>query len=247
MTSRRISQILIISGAALLVAACGIFIYNQIFDYNAGRQSQDLLDSMMEEFEWDLPPLSEMVFTPSQNPSESVTDNPEDAAPETPTPTPTPMPEPSPETEPPDEEDEPPSGDQAPSTAPSIPVYTTLGILSIPKLNVRLPVISESTDANLRISVCRLSGLANNKPIRLVIVGHNISSHFKGLDTFQPGDQIAFTDKEGVTYYYGAVELLDLYQTDGADVLAADGWDITLITCKTDNTWRTVVRFAELS
>ena len=127
------------------------------------------------------------------------------------------------------------------------PTYSTLGILSIPKLDVRLPVISESTNENLRISCCKISGLANDKPNRLVIAGHNIRSHFKGLDTLQAGDQIAFTAKDGVTYYYSAIEFVDLHKTEGAQVLSTDGWDITLITCKTDNTWRTVVRFLEMT
>ena len=241
MVSKRISQILIIAGIALLLAACGLFIYNKVFDYRAGRDAQQLLDSMLEEYGWDLPPISEMVFTPSSDTVKDVPDKPVDNTPEV-----TP---PNPESEPDvddTEEDETPASPEA-TPEPYIPVYTTLGVLTIPKLNVRLPVISECTDANLRISCCRLSGLANNKPIRLVIVGHNIWSHFKGLDTFVEGDQIAFTDKEGTTYFYGVTESLDLYKTEGADVLAADGWDITLITCKTDNTWRTVVRFAEIT
>ena len=240
MTSKRISHILIITGAALLLVACGLFIYNKVFDYRAGRDAQQLLDSMIEEYGWDLPPISEMVFTPPPEVVENVPDEPVEVVPDV---TP-PEPEPDIEVE---EEDETATDPEPADPAPYIPVYTTIGVLTIPKLNVRLPVISECTDANLRISCCRISGLANNKPIRLVIVGHNIWSHFKGLDTFEEGDQIAFTDKEGTTYYYGAIESLDLYKTQGADVLAADGCDITLITCKTDNTWRTVVRFAELT
>jgi len=243
MVSKRISQILIIAGAALLLAACGLFIYNKVFDYRAGRDAQLLLDSMLEEYGWDLPPISEMVYTPSSEVPKAEPDKPVEVVPDV-----TPQaPEPDPEVEATEDEDEEEATSPEVAPVPYIPTYTTLGVLTIPKLNVRLPVISECTDAYLRISCCRISGLANNKPIRLVIVGHNIWSHFKGLDTFVEGDQIAFTDKEGTTYFYGATEFEDVYKTNGAEVLAAEGWDITLITCKTDNTWRTVVRFAELT
>ena len=241
--NRRLSTILIISGAALLLVACGLFIYNQVFDYRAGRRAQELLDQMMAEVEWDLPPISEMFYTPP----------PASAEPDVPKADPPPL-DVAPAGERPDLDIE--DGDyggsyisyEVPSqSAPYVPVYDTLGILTIPKLNVRLPVIAECTDANLSISCCRISGLANNKPVRLVISGHNIWSHFKGLDTLVAGDQIAFTDREGITYYYEAIEFVDLYKANGAEVLAAVGWDITLITCKTDNTWRTVVRFAEIT
>ena len=234
----------------MLLAACGLFAYNRIYDYQAGRNAQALLDQMMAEVDWGLPPIEEMVFKPPPPPPQ-VEAEPEEEAVDTVTPE---YVHTRGERPPLDIDDSVEFGGAyiayeapAPSSAPAAPVYTTLGILSIPKLNVRLPVIEECTNANLKISCCRISGLANSKPNRLVIAGHNISSHFKGLDTFEVGDQIAFTDKDGETYYYSATEIVALYKTDGAEVLVADGWDITLITCKTDNTWRTVVRFAEIT
>jgi len=236
-----LSNILILSGVVLLVAAGGLFAYNRIYDYRAGVRAQALLDEMMMGIEWNLPPLSEMVYTP---PSSSANISNKD----TPPPTNTPLVVKVEQEEPSDELDEEPedSGD-ASSSVWVAPSYTTIGIISIPKLNVRLPVISESSDYLLGISCCRLSGGYDPKPFRLVIAGHNIWSHFKGLDTFEPGDQIAFTTLGGETYFYSATENVALYKTEGADVLAATGWDITLITCKTDNTWRTVVRFVEIT
>ena len=243
-TNRKISAILIITGAALLLVACGLFTYNRVFDYRAGLRAQELLDQVLADADWDLPPIEEMVYIPHQQVA---------AEPDKPKSSPPPL-------------DVSTGGERPPldiesgtyggsyisygntgSGTPAAPTYTTLGILTIPKLNVRLPVIAEYTDANLKISCCRISGRAENKPYRLVISGHNIWSHFKGLDTLQLGDQIAFTDRDGITYYYEATEFLDLYKTNGAAVLEAVGWDITLITCKTDNTWRTVVRFTEIT
>jgi len=248
-----VSRILIVSGAALLIVACVLYTYNRIFDYRAGLRAQKLLDQMMAEVDWELPPIADMVYTPPPPPAPAPavveSDDQNDvveAVPETISS--------GAERPPLDIESVTYGGSyisyETPAPASSgwtEPTYSTLGILSIPKLNVRLPVIDESTDANLKISCCRISGIANDKPNRLVIVGHNIWSHFKGLDTLEVGDQIAFTARDGVTYYYSATEIIALYKTEGAEVLVVDGWDITLITCKTDNTWRTVVRFAEIT
>ena len=240
-----LSNILIMSGVVLLLVAGGLFVYNRVYDYRAGLRAQELLDQMMMDVDWNLPPISEMVYTP--RPPSANTDNQDTAPPSSD------FAEenieqaagdPSDDLEEEPEESENTSRSSVEWVAPS---YTTIGIISIPKLNVRLPVISESSDYLLGISCCRISGGYDPKPHRLVIAGHNIWSHFKGLDTFEPGDQIAFTDRDGETYFYSAVENVALYKTAGAEVLAATGWDITLITCKTDNTWRTVVRFAEIT
>jgi len=219
----------------MLLAASCLLAYNLIYDYRAGVRAQALLDEMMAEVDWELPPVSEMEYTPP--PLDIIeTDN-------------RPLLDIDLDTESLEYGGayisyEPPSASPPPKPAPT---YSTLGVLSIPKLSVRLPVIAECSDELLKISCCRISGLADEKPNRLVISGHNIKSHFKGLDTLQKGDQIAFTTKSGVTYFYEATGFVDLHKTEGAEVLAADGWDITLITCKTDNTYRTVVRFAEIT
>ena len=248
-TNRKVSAIMIITGAALLLVACGLFTYNRVFDYRAGIRAQELLDQVLAEAGWDLPPIEEMVYTP--RPQVAAEPN----EPDEPKSSPPPLDVSTGGERPPLDVESGTYGGSyisygntaSGSGASAAPTYTTLGILTIPKLNVRLPVIAEYTDANLKVSCCKISGRADNKPYRLVISGHNIWSHFKGLDTLQIGDQIAFTDRDGITYYYGATEFLDLYKTNGAAVLEAVGWDITLITCKTDNTWRTVVRFSEIT
>ena len=238
---QKISRILMITGVALILASSGLFIYNKVYDYRAGLRAQALLDEMMAEVDWVLPPVAEMEYTAPPSPDNEVNEV-IDVTPPLDVDT---------DIESIDEdtsnEVEPPTVvvEVTPQRPP--PTYSTLGVLSIPKLSVRLPIIAECTDELLKISCCRISGLADEKPNRLVLAGHNIKSHFKGLDTLTIGDQIAFTSKSGVTYYYAATEFVDLHKTEGAEVLAVDGWDITLITCKTDNTYRTVVRFAEIT
>ncbi|MCL2124865.1 MAG: sortase [Oscillospiraceae bacterium] len=246
--SKLISRILIFAGIAMLLAAGGLFVYNQIFDYQAGVSAQELLDEMMSEFDWDLPPMSEMTMSNFNSQGLSAYNSNSSAAEAI-----NGTGDPSFSLEPESYVGQRPAVDRGNDDAQdssggtwSAPTYYTIGIISIPKLGVRLPVLSECSSALLNKSCCRISGLVTDRPIRLVIAGHNINSHFKGLDTFQNGDEIAFTTREGVTYFYRAIENSSLHKSEGAEVLAVDGWDITLLTCKKDNTYRTMVRFVEI-
>ena len=244
-----ISRIMIIIGIALFLVAGGVFAYNQIYDYRAGNRAQELLDQMMAEFDWDMPPLSEMVYTPAASASPEDQGNTDAQAG-------------SPRAaralgeEEPDAYDgssrahEPPPSSEASSGGGSVwtpPSYSVIGVLSMPQLGVRLPVIGEVSDALLKISACRISGGIDGKPKRLVIAGHNIKSHFKGLESYSIGDEIAFTTRDGDTYHYRMTEISALHKSEGADVLASDGWDLTLLTCKSDRTMRTMLRFVEIT
>ena len=238
--NRKISFFLIAAGIALLLVAGGLFVYNRIYDYSAGQRAQDLLDEIMLDFDWDLPPIGEMNHLTGPGTSGSVGgggDSSEAVERSHPIVV-------KPQGNFSSDSDD--SDGQASSGEWVAPSYSVIGFITIPKLGVQLPVLSESSSTLLNISCCRLSGLVIDKPNRLVIAGHNLKSHFGGLDTLIPGDEIAFTTIGGATYYYSAYEISSLHKTEGADVLAADGWDITLLTCKTDRTMRTMVRFAEI-
>jgi len=226
----------------MLLAALGIFIHNYIFNKKAQEQSSAVLADMIMELKLNLPPLSEI---PDLIISESSLERREKTRSS------------SPsiwsfvetdefDTNAEENRDEEPRLDVAVSGYNPMPSYTTIGVISLPKLGVRLPVIGECTDALLGISCCRLSGIIDEKPIRLVIAGHNIASQFKGLDTYEVGDQIAFTTEDDITYYYVATEISSVHKSGGELVLEATGWDITLLTCMTDRSMRTMVRFVLL-
>ena len=127
-------------------------------------------------------------------------------------------------------------------------VYSVIGILEIPRLNKKLPVLDRSIPALLRKSVCRYTGRMEEKPIRLVIAGHNYRSHFGEIHKLQPGDEIRFTTPEGVTYRYAMVYMEECHMDDRDAVQEGEGWDITLLTCKKpERTYRYLVRFAEIT
>lgn len=114
-----------------------------------------------------------------------------------------------------------------------------LGVLSIPVLNLELPVISQWSYPNLKTAPCRFEGSVYLND--LIIAGHNYRSHFGGLKNLLPGDEVTFTDAEGHVFRYTVAELETL---DGNDLegLESGNWDLTLFTCTLARTTRVVVR-----
>lgn len=117
--------------------------------------------------------------------------------------------------------------------------YGYIGYLSIPVLNLELPVMAEWDYARLKIAPCRQSGSISDDD--LVIAGHNYRSHFAPLSRLAEGDTILFTTMNGetVTYTVGRTEVLNPDQ--GEEMLNSE-WDLTLYTCTYGGRTRWTVR-----
>ena len=105
--------------------------------------------------------------------------------------------------------------------------YGYVGSLSIPVLELELPIMDDWSYARLRKAPCRQVG---DTARELVIAGHNYDSHFGRLHTLTEGDRLFFTDMDGdVTGYEVAdVETIRPYQ---GDLVFEGGWDLVLYTC----------------
>lgn len=103
-----------------------------------------------------------------------------------------------------------------------------LGYLSVPALNLELPVRSEWSYPELRVSPCRYSG--SRKEQNLVIVGHNYSRHFGRLTALQKGDRVLFTDLKGEKSAYAVERGLTQKPTAVRETVLS-GYALTLITC----------------
>lgn len=114
-----------------------------------------------------------------------------------------------------------------------------IGVLSIPALDLELPVISEWSYPRLKIAPCRFEGSAYLDD--LIIAGHNYRSHFGGLKNLRPGDEVTFTDAEGNVFRYTVAELETVGGND-LEGLESGEWDLTLFTCTLARTTRVVVR-----
>lgn len=114
-----------------------------------------------------------------------------------------------------------------------------IGVLSIPTLELSLPVMSEWSYDRLRIAPCRYYGSAYRS--NLVIAAHNYSGHFGRLSELKLGDNITFTDMDGNVFRYEVLELEQLASDAGEDMVTGD-WDLTLFTCTIGGAMRIAVR-----
>lgn len=119
-----------------------------------------------------------------------------------------------------------------------------VGYLSIPALNLELPVIGQSNEANLEIAPCRFYGTVYNK--NFVIGGHRYRRHFRKLSTLGYGECLSFTDMEGNVYTYEVVEY-EVLEPNQAEYLCSGDWDLSLFTCTPGGLTRVVLRCLRVS
>lgn len=114
-----------------------------------------------------------------------------------------------------------------------------IGVLTIPALELELPVISQWSYPRLKIAPCRYSGSVYRDD--MIIAAHNYSTHFGRLRELRPGDLIMFTDMEENTVTYEVSCLETLMPTDTEEMESGD-WDLTLFTCTLGGQSRVTVR-----
>ena len=137
------------------------------------------------------------------------------------------------------------TSDEESETAFDLDGKKYIGIISVPKINLELPVMNEWSYANLDIAPCRYSGTALGGD--LIIAAHNYTSFFDRIDELNSGDKILFTECSGKirTYEVVASELIG-----GTDVVGmerdSENWDLTLFTCTWSGWSRITVRAAEI-
>ena len=103
-----------------------------------------------------------------------------------------------------------------------------IGYLSIPALNMELPIMSDWSYAQLQIAPCRYHGSIRGED--LVLMAHNYRSHFGYINRLEPGDQVIFTDMDGKTTVYTVVGQ-DILDPSAVEVITAGEYDLTLFTC----------------
>lgn len=178
-----------ILGAALILGALSLFIYNQVEAEMAEQETINLLPQLIDEIE-----------------------NKKEAAAET--------------------------GQTAPELwgNPSVFEMTEveikgdayIGYLSIPSLELELPVMADWSYKRLRRAPCRYTGSVRGED--LVIMAHNYARHFGRLSALSEGDSIIFTDMDGVLTQYEVVGL-DVLNPYAVEEMISGDFDLTLFTC----------------
>ncbi len=115
-----------------------------------------------------------------------------------------------------------------------------IGVISIPSLDINLPVQADWSLSKLKNSPCRYTGSITDGS--LIICAHNYQSHFGKLKYVSKGDIVRFTDMMGMTYTY-TVKEIDLINGNNVEEMKQDnGWDLTLFTCNYGGRQRVTLR-----
>ena len=117
--------------------------------------------------------------------------------------------------------------------------YDCIGILSVPVLDLELPVLTDWSYAKLKKAPCHYYGTYYEKDF--VIAAHNYKAHFGRLSELQAGDVVVFTDVSGTAHYYEVV-LIETLPKNATQEMITSGFDLSLYTCTPGGASRVTVR-----
>jgi len=127
-----------------------------------------------------------------------------------------------------------------PADLPEVEIdgYAYVGYVSIPALELELPVMSEWDYARLKIAPCRQFG--SSRTDDLVIAAHNYTKHFGKLTIVEVGTDVFFTDMDGIENHY-TVQRVSTLAPEDVDAVLNSGYDLVLYTCTLGGATRVVV------
>ena len=114
-----------------------------------------------------------------------------------------------------------------------------IGVLEIPEIDLKLPVLSEWSYPLLKKAPCRYSGSAYLD--NLVIAAHNYRTHFGKLKELENGDEVLFTDAAGNRFEY-KVAAVEALTPQSVEDMTSGEWALSLFTCTLDGKNRVTVR-----
>lgn len=196
-------------GMALVLCAAGLFVYNKTEDLAASSAANEYLPHILE-----LIPKKETSDNITSAPTDDEASIPEDAH------------------------------DKLNSYVSNMLVtqldeYDFVGYISIPSLEIALPVLSKTSEKSLKKFPCRFSG--SPKTNDLVVGAHNYENHFGNIESLNQGDIITFTDMEGNVWQY-TVAYSEILSPEDVESLTNGEFPLTLYTCNYDGSKRITLR-----
>ena len=116
--------------------------------------------------------------------------------------------------------------------------YEYIGYVSIPDLELELPIMAEWDYSRLKIAPCRHFG--SSRTDDLVIAAHNYKTHFGSLSKLRSGAEVIFTDMDGIENRYVLVKDPQTLAPDAVDAVQNSGYDLVLYTCTPGGATRVV-------
>lgn len=118
-----------------------------------------------------------------------------------------------------------------------------IGLIEIPSINISYPILSESSEELLKISVCKFSGPLPNRIGNLCIAGHNYKNSlmFSKLNNLNINDSIFITDLNNVRLEYSIFEKYIVKENNLNCTNTTDNIELTLITCNNYNNKERIV------
>lgn len=115
-------------------------------------------------------------------------------------------------------------------TLPEVEIqgYNCVGFLTIPAMELEVPVISQWDYERLKSAPCRQYG--STKTDDLVIAAHNYDRHFGKLKNLVAGDTVIFTDMDGNVNTY-SVTGTTIVEPEAVEAVYGSGSDLVLYTC----------------
>lgn len=127
--------------------------------------------------------------------------------------------------------------------------YDVVGIIEIPSINIKYPIINKTNDTTMKYSITKFSGGDINSIGNFTVAGHNNlnGTMFGKVKRLQIGDEIKMTDLYNNTVTY---QIFDIYSVEPNDVSCLESVDentreITLITCTNGHLNRLITKARE--
>ncbi len=114
-----------------------------------------------------------------------------------------------------------------------------VGTVSVPKLRITLPVMSQWSYENFKISPCVYEGTPYQN--NFIICAHNYRNHFGYLKNLTQGDKVSFTDFDSNVFNY-EVMYTEILDNNAVEEMSEGDWDLTLFTCTYGGATRVTVR-----
>lgn len=188
----KLGKVFIIIGIFLITISLSLIINNKYNQYKAGIKSQEVLDTLKENYN-----ESNLKVINTNEPTNSNIQT------------------------------------------TNIDGYDYIGWITIPSLNLELPIMSEYDYTRLNIAPCRYYGSIYTND--LIICAHSYKTHFKYLNKLKQKDLVIITDINGNNYIYEVVTIEVLKPNQVSEMINND-YDLTLYTCTNDGQNRITVR-----